>query len=108
MLASQIFALQLAYANCHTFRGVIPMMNKRLVNTVPESKKYIAANVAFQWLGLLANIAVMTAIAAFLQALGRCPRPGCLPPPPLSWRGWGFGLAAPWQLLPWATGAAGR
>ena len=45
------------------------MMNKRLVNTVPESKKYIAANVAFQWLGLLANIAVMTAIAAFLQAL---------------------------------------
>ena len=45
------------------------MMNKRLVNTVPESKKYIAANVAFQWLGLLANIAVMTAIATFLQAL---------------------------------------
>lgn len=45
------------------------MMNKRLVKTVPESKKYIAANVAFQWLGLLANIAVMTAIAAFLQAL---------------------------------------
>ena len=45
------------------------MMNKRLVNTVPESKKYIAANVAFQWLGLLANIAVMTAIAAFLQTL---------------------------------------
>ena len=45
------------------------MMNKRLVNTVPESKKYIAANVAFQWLGLLANIAVMTAIATFLQTL---------------------------------------
>ena len=45
------------------------MINKRLIGTVAESKKYIAANVAFQWLGLLANIAVMTAIATFLQAL---------------------------------------
>ena len=69
LLASQIFTIQLDYANFHTYRRVIPMMNKRLVNTVPESKKYIAANVAFQWLGLLANIAVMTAIATFLQAL---------------------------------------
>lgn len=48
LLASQIFAFQLAYANYIPFRRVIPMMNKRLVNTVPESKKYIAANVAFQ------------------------------------------------------------
>ena len=32
------------------------MMNKRLIAMVGESKKYIAGNVIFQWLGMLANI----------------------------------------------------
>ena len=43
------------------------MINKRLIGTVKESKKYIAANVAFQWAALLANITMMAAIARFLQ-----------------------------------------
>ncbi len=45
------------------------MVNKRLIGVVKESKKYIAANVAVQWLALLANIAVMAALANFLQKL---------------------------------------
>ena len=32
------------------------MMNKRLIGTVKESKKYIAGNVLFQWFSLCANI----------------------------------------------------
>ena len=43
------------------------MINKRLINTVRESKKYVAANVALQWAALLANISMMIAIARFLQ-----------------------------------------
>ena len=34
------------------------MINKRLIHTVAESKKYIAGNVAFQWFALLGNIAM--------------------------------------------------
>lgn len=45
------------------------MINKRLIGTVKESKKYIAGNVAFQWLSLAANIAMMTAVAHLLQSL---------------------------------------
>ena len=45
------------------------MINKRLINTVKESKKYIAGNVACQWLSLAANIAMMGAIASMLQKL---------------------------------------
>lgn len=41
------------------------MINKRLIHTVEESKKYVAANVAFQWVSLLANISMMAAIALF-------------------------------------------
>ena len=44
------------------------MMNKRLIDFVPESRKYIAGNVALQWVSLLANIGMMTAIT---QLLGR-------------------------------------
>ena len=33
------------------------MINKRLINAVKESKKYIAWNVILQWCSLLANIA---------------------------------------------------
>lgn len=35
------------------------MINKRLIGTVSESKKYIAGNVLFQWVGLLANITMI-------------------------------------------------
>ena len=45
------------------------MINKRLINTVKESKKYIAGNVACQWISLVANITMMGAIAAMLQGL---------------------------------------
>ena len=31
------------------------MINKRLIGTVPDSKPYIAGNVALQWLSLLSN-----------------------------------------------------
>ena len=45
------------------------MINKRLIGAVPESKKYIAGNVALQWCSLLANIAMMSAITELLAAL---------------------------------------
>ena len=35
------------------------MINKRLIGTVPESKRYIVRNVALQWFLLLANITMM-------------------------------------------------
>jgi|GEM_PF-3313501 len=37
------------------------MLNKRLIGTVKESKKYIAGNVFFQWVSLCANIVMMAA-----------------------------------------------
>ncbi len=43
------------------------MINKRLSGTMKESKKYIAGNVISQWIALMANIAVMAAIAKLLQ-----------------------------------------
>ena len=45
------------------------MINKRLIGTVKESKKYIAGNVVCQWISLAANITMMGAIAAMLQNL---------------------------------------
>lgn len=45
------------------------MINKRLIGTVSESKKYIAGNVALQWCSLAANIAAMGAISSLLGAL---------------------------------------
>lgn len=45
------------------------MINKRLIGTVGESKKYIAWNVAAQWCCLAANIAMMTAVAGLLVSL---------------------------------------
>lgn len=44
-------------------------MNKRLIAMVGESKKYIAGNVIFQWLGMLANILMMYSITEFLGKL---------------------------------------
>ena len=45
------------------------MINKRLIGTVKESKKYIAGNVICQWVSLAANITMMGAIARMLQRL---------------------------------------
>ncbi|MBQ4284070.1 MAG: ABC transporter ATP-binding protein/permease [Lachnospira sp.] len=45
------------------------MINKRLINTVSESKKYIAANVALQWCSLVANITMMVAVTHLLGGL---------------------------------------
>ena len=45
------------------------MINKRLINTVKESKKYIAGNVICQWISLAANITMMVVIAGMLQKL---------------------------------------
>ncbi len=45
------------------------MINKRLIGTVKESKKYIAGNVICQWVSLAANITMMGAIAHMLQSL---------------------------------------
>ena len=45
------------------------MINKRLIGTVSESKKYIAGNVAVQWCSLVANIVMMTAVTSLLASL---------------------------------------
>lgn len=45
------------------------MINKRLIGTVPESKKYVAGNVTLQWCSLAANIGMMSAIAGLLASL---------------------------------------
>lgn len=45
------------------------MINKRLIGTVRESKKFIAGNVAFQWLSLAANITMMVSITGLLADL---------------------------------------
>ena len=49
------------------------MIDKRLIGTVPESRKYIAANVALQWCGLVANVAMMMSIASLLASLLTAP-----------------------------------
>lgn len=45
------------------------MINKRLIDTVKNSKKYIACNVISQWVSLAVNIIIMGLIAKMLQAL---------------------------------------
>ena len=45
------------------------MINKRLIGTVSESKKYIAGNVIFQWISLIANIVMMISITNLLSKL---------------------------------------
>lgn len=44
------------------------MIDKRLIGTVPESRKYIAANVTLQWCGLVANVAMMMSVASLLAS----------------------------------------
>ena len=45
------------------------MINKRLIGTVSESKRYIAGNVILQWCSLAANIAMMFGITGLLAGL---------------------------------------
>ncbi len=45
------------------------MINKRLIATVAESQKYIAGNVASQWVSLSSNVVIMGSIAAFVGKL---------------------------------------
>lgn len=45
------------------------MINKRLIQTVPESKKHIAGNVAAQWISLVANIVIILTLSDLLQRL---------------------------------------
>ena len=49
------------------------MIDKRLIGTVPESRKYIAANVTLQWCGLVANVAMMMSVASLLASLLTAP-----------------------------------
>lgn len=46
-----------------------PMINKRLIHIMDKSKKYVSAQVLFQWISLLCNIALMSEIALFLSQL---------------------------------------
>ncbi len=45
------------------------MINKRLIGLVPESKQHIGRNVLFQWLSLVANIALMLTFTRLLSRL---------------------------------------
>ncbi len=45
------------------------MINKRLIGTVAESKKYVAGNVILQWCSLAANIAMMFSITNLFAGL---------------------------------------
>ena len=47
----------------------VMMINKRLIGTVSESKKYIAGNVICQWISLAANIGMMASITSLLAKL---------------------------------------
>lgn len=45
------------------------MINKRLIGCVPESKRHVAMSVVLQWLGLLANMAMVLAVSWLLGKL---------------------------------------
>ena len=45
------------------------MINKRLINMVPQSKKHIINNVLYQWLSLASNVVMILAITALIQRL---------------------------------------
>lgn len=45
------------------------MINQRLIHLVSRSKRYIAGNVIFQWIGLAANIVMMFAFGFLLERL---------------------------------------
>lgn len=45
------------------------MIKKRLLDLVPKSKRYIAENVLFQWLGMCSNVVMVYTIAYLLNSL---------------------------------------
>ncbi len=45
------------------------MIDKRLIAVAGDARRHVAANVAFQWVALVANIAAMGAVALLLQGL---------------------------------------
>ncbi len=45
------------------------MMDKRLLELVPEAMRYVVATVAWQWVGLLGNMALVWSIARALSSL---------------------------------------
>ena len=45
------------------------MLNKRLIHIMDKSKKYVSAQVLFQWISFICNIALMSGIALFLSQL---------------------------------------
>ncbi|XVG96294.1 ABC transporter ATP-binding protein/permease [Eubacteriales bacterium KG127] len=45
------------------------MINKKLINLVPESKKYIFGNVLFQWISLIANMVIITIFSQIIARL---------------------------------------
>ena len=45
------------------------MIHKRLISTVSHTRKYIAANVAVQWVSLWANIMLIQIVTWFLGEL---------------------------------------
>jgi len=45
------------------------MIDRRLINAVPNCKKYIACHVISQWISLVANITVVVSIASLMQKL---------------------------------------
>lgn len=45
------------------------MIDRRLIAVAGDAKRHVAANVAFQWVALVANMAAMGAVALLLQGL---------------------------------------
>lgn len=45
------------------------MINRRLIETVPESKRHIAGNVAAQWISLVANMVIIFMIGWILEGV---------------------------------------
>ena len=43
------------------------MINKRLINMVKESKKYIFLNVLFQWISLIASILIISLLTLIIK-----------------------------------------
>lgn len=45
------------------------MINKRLIGLVPESRRFVAQNVAFQWVSLVANICLISVVCRMLGSI---------------------------------------
>ena len=51
------------------------MINNRLIHIMGKSRKYVSAQVLFQWISLLCNIVLMSGIALFLSQLSAVGNP---------------------------------